>query len=106
MSQTAALHVGDIGTALELTVVDKGVVVDLSDATTLEIILASPCGTVTTFEAELSTDGTDGKLRYVTESADDLDEAGTWQRQGHVITPDGEWHTSIAKFTVGANLDD
>lgn len=101
---TANPHVGDIGTAFEATVYDRGSLVDLSSFTTLELVFRSPKGTVTTQTAELVTDGTDGKLQYVTQTSDDLNEAGSWQVQGRMSKSDGTWRTAVSTFVVDANL--
>ncbi len=102
---TANPHVGDVGTAFEATVYDRGSVVDLSGYPTLELIFRAPDGTVTTFTASLVTNGTDGRMQYVTQDAGDLFEAGPWRVQGHIAKADGAWHTSYLAFTVDANLD-
>ncbi len=98
-------HVGDVGTAFQATVYDRGAVVDLSGYSTLEIIFRAPDGTVTTQTATLVTNGTDGKMQYVTQAVDDLDQAGPWRAQGYIAKADGAWHTSTLAFTVEDNLD-
>ena len=72
------IHLNDIGTIFEVTVQDDGVIVDISGATTKEIIFKKSRGEVLTKAAVFSTDGVDGKMRYVA-VAGDLDERGQWE---------------------------
>lgn len=100
----ATVHVGDVGTPIRLTIKDeKGAVVDVSAATTKEITIESPHGEAAVHPAAFTTDGTDGKIEYVT-VAGDIHEAGTWSRQGYVVLPSGEWRTAVLPFDVEDNL--
>ena len=102
MSSTPS-HMGDVGTVFEQTIVDQdGQVVDISAATVMEITFQRPDGASFTRAAERSTDGTDGKMRYVT-AAEDLDAFGTWWWQGRVVLTTGQWHTDVHEFEVEAN---
>lgn len=108
MSCEAEIHLGDIGTIFRVTLYDKAcdgtsAVLDISGATTLEMIFKAPSGAKTTQTATLTGDGTDGQLEYVT-VADDLDEVGEWKIQVYVVFPSGSWRSDIGKFTVYANL--
>ena len=98
------IHVGDIGTKFEATVKDDGVVVDISAASTKQIIFKKPDGTVVPRNASLSGTGTDGKMYWTTTQATDLDQAGLWQRQGVVALSGGSWHSDVQSFTVYENL--
>jgi hypothetical protein len=101
---SAEIHVGDVGTVFEATVVDEdGVAVDVSTATTKQIVLMSPADTELARAATFSTDGTDGKLYYVS-TALDLTVAGLWERQVYVVMPSGTWHSDISTFVVHGNL--
>lgn len=93
------IQVGDIGTEIELTVRDEGVAVNLSAATTLQILLTSPTGVEKTLTAELVTDGTDGKLRAYTVSGT-IDEEGSWYAQARVVTPSWNVTSSRARFSA------
>lgn len=96
---------GDIGTELVVVVVDEdGAVVDISAATTTQILLRKPDGTVVTQTAVLDTTGTDGKMKYTT-VLDDLDTNGIWHIQGYVVLSSSlKWHTAVEEFRVRANL--
>lgn len=96
---------GDAGTLLGVTFVDEdGNVVDISDATTKEIVFEKPDGSSVTEDAEFTAqNGGDGKAHYKT-VADFLKPQGEWRRQGHAVTPSGEWHTEIVVWDNRANL--
>lgn len=98
------IHVGDVGTVFEITLMDGDVVVPLGDATVLQIVFtkARRQGTVT-MVAVLTSNGDDGKLQYVT-VAGDLSAAGKWKVQAIVTLPSGVWHSDIGYFTVHKNL--
>lgn len=98
------IHVNDIGTVFEVTVMDGANVLDISSASSLRILLRKPGGNVVLDKAAvLSGDGTDGKMRYVS-VADDLDIAGKWKIQGFVQNPAGSWHTDVDSFRVYRNI--
>ena len=97
------IHVGDIGTVLEITIYDGDAIVDISGATVKQIKLRKPSGSVVTKTASFSTNGQDGKVRYVTQD-NDLNEHGYWQIQGYVELGGGEWHTNVEDFLVHKNL--
>lgn len=101
----AKIHLGDIGTLLEITVkdADTKLAVDISTASTTEIKLRSPTGTNKTTTADFKTDGQDGILQYTT-IVDDLDEEGIWELQAYVVTPAFTNHSSIDTFIVSGNL--
>ena len=96
------IHVNDIGTVFELTVMDGNSVVDLSSSSTKNFIFKSPSATDTK-GANFVTNGEDGKLTYTTVSGD-LDVAGDWQLQVKVTLPAGTWYSTIYDFEVVANL--
>jgi hypothetical protein len=98
------IHVGDIGTILEATIKNINTPVDISSATTKNILLKKPAGTVLTKAGVFTTDGTDGQLQYTTISGD-LNEDGVWEIQAHVILPAGNWHSDIKKFSVFPNVN-
>lgn len=79
------IHVGDVGTIIRLTIVEKDEVtpVDVSTSTLRKFYFLKPSGLKVNKTAVFNTDGIDGKLKYVV-VAGDLDEAGTWQVQAYV----------------------
>jgi hypothetical protein len=102
----AEIHVGDIGTAFIVTVKDEDeAIVDVSTATTKQIIFKKSDGSVVTKTASFVTDGTDGQIKYVS-VADDLDVAGLWYLQAFIDFGSTEWKSDIRKFKVYPNLEE
>jgi hypothetical protein len=97
------VHVGDIGTVFEVTIQESGVTLDISTATTKQIILRKPSGASMTKTAAFSTDGKDGKIRYASISGD-LDVAGKWSLQAYLATPAWQGKSDIQALQVYANL--
>ena len=92
-------RLGDVGVPLRLTIYTDGTPRDLSGATTLEMLLKKPGGTIISKPAKLTTDGTDGKMEYVT-GPTDLDEVGTWRYQAHIVDGAQDVHSTTAQFEV------
>lgn len=105
------VHLNDIGTIFRATINDcdetldpaAQVVLDISSATTTELIFEKPSGATLTKTATFTTDGTDGQIEYATISGD-LDEIGTWRIQAYIVLPSGSWRSDIGCFTVHENL--
>lgn len=101
----ADIHEGDIGTVFRGTITDQdAAIVDVSGATTQEMIFEKPDGSFITKTTVFMTNGTDGIIQYTTIAAD-LDLFGPWRVQTHVILPSGEWKSDIQSFTVVRNLE-
>lgn len=99
----AEIHVNDVGTALVVTITDEtGAAVNVATATNLTIWLTKPDGTVLTKTAVLDTDGTDGKIKYVTQSGD-LNVKGTWKIQAAITLGSATPSTREAPFLVYAS---
>lgn len=100
------IHVGDVGFAFQVTLLDDttSIVLDVSGASAKVLWFQKPDGTTVEFPAAFVTDGTDGKIQYVTADGTDLDQAGTWKVQGVVTLPGAKIHSDIGKFKVLANL--
>lgn len=97
------MHVGDYGTNFELTVTDNGSPVDISNATAIILYFVRGTNPPLMVEGAFSTDGTDGKIRYVIKEGD-IHVPGLWQVQAHVITPAGGWWSGVGRFEVESNL--
>ena len=79
-------------------------VVDISGATTKEMIFTEADGTTAVQTAEFSADGTDGRLAYTTRSGD-LSTAGELRVQVYLAFTDGtSWRTNIETLQVYDNL--
>lgn len=101
------VHLDDIGTIFRATIkeINGGVAtaIDISNATTKQLIFTKPGGTKVTQTAAFTNAGIDGKMQYTVVSGD-IDELGWWTVQGYVKTPVGEWHTNTQQFKVYSNL--
>ena len=97
------IHQDDVGTKFLVTIYDDSSVVNVSGASTKQIIFKKPDGTKLTKSAAFNSDGTDGKI-YYTAVTDDLDEIGTYEIQGKVVITDGTFYTDIQTFKVHRNL--
>lgn len=107
MAEAAAkIHVADVGTAFRTTMLDEaGAVIDVAAANLLKMWFEKPDKSTVEYTAAKVTDGTDGRIQYVTASASDLDQPGGWKAQGVVGFPDGRLHHGdVHKFKVHANL--
>jgi len=99
----AEIHVGDIGTAFEVTLEDCDGIVDLTGVSTIEYRFKDPSGTTTLKSGSVLTDGTDGKVVYNTVDGD-LPTPGGWELQVRVVLPTGTWHSNKEKFKVYPNI--
>lgn len=97
------IHVGDIGTQLIVTVKDAGTVVNISSATSLNIIIKKPDGVSYEKTGLLYTNGTDGKMYYTSVSGD-FNVAGNYKIQGKVVISGSTYYTSVSTFKVHCNL--
>ena len=96
---------GNVGTTFRATIKDQdNVVVDVSTASTQELIFKKPDGTIITRTTTFTTDGINGQIEYKTLAAD-IDQAGTWEWQPHVILgAPNEWYSDPLEFVVKEKL--
>ena len=94
-----------IGTVFEYTVLDTDGVspLDISDATVTELVFRKPNGVTITKTATFVTDGTDGKIQYVT-VANDLQPYGAWEIQARIAMLGVDGRTEREVFGVAKNL--
>jgi|SRR6267154_4057216 len=99
------LHVGDVKSRIILAVIENDAPVNLSSGFPVkQIILQSPGGPVTAYDASFVTDGVDGQVFIDTTDAT-LDAAGAWHAQVYLeATGGGKWHTSSVDFDVATSL--
>lgn len=99
-----AIQQGAIGLDFDFAIVDtSGNPVDISNATTLEIVVRAPSTTVQTWAATASTLAVN-RILYTT-VAGNLNESGIWQYQARVVFPDGDdIRSSVETFRVEPNL--
>lgn len=94
------LRYGDIGVQIIITVLDQdGDVVNLSSATTKSIVFNLPDETTVTKTASFVSDGSDGKIKYTTESGF-VSQLGIWAAQAFVIIGTAEYTSTEFKFKV------
>ena len=96
------IHEDDIGTRLLLTMNDCDGAIDISTASTKQLILEKPDGTTATETLSFLTDGSDGKV-YYDFVLDDLDQVGSWGYQVKIVMT-GTWRSNIVHFTVYPNI--
>lgn len=96
---TESLYVGDVGTLIQITLLEAGAPLDLSGASAKSLILRKPSGACLTKTPAFSGDGTDGGLVYAVESGL-LDEPGTWRIQVRVTLPSGIWASDTQSVKV------
>lgn len=116
MAADEEIHVGDIGTIFELTLVDGSEPLNLTDVETTEFVFKPPNGDAFVRTAlVVNPPGTNGKLLYVTVEGDlgsgpfDSAAAGKWFVQARVVFPEaadqpGEWRSGRVPFPVHPNL--
>ena len=93
-----------IGVKIELTVKEDGAVQNIGSASRKDMVLKKPITrSKITVTGVLSSDGTDGKYKYVT-IANDLDEAGLWEIQGDLAFGIFNGRSSVRTFSVEDNL--
>lgn len=99
------IHVGDVGTIFQVTIVEKDGVtpVPIGSATLKKIYFRKPTGTKLAKTATLLTDGSDG-IMFCTGVSGDIDIPGTWMMQGYIEIPGGKFYSVKTKFEVHENL--
>lgn len=94
----ASARLSDYGFKITLTIKDPaGVVVDVSGATTRQILLTDPSGNEDAKVASFTTNGTDGKIE-TTVAASVLDQAGRWSIRGRVFDGSTFQYTSTRVY--------
>lgn len=100
------MHVGDDGIVLKFTIetaTSPKVPIDVSASSSITLFLRKPSGTVLSRIPTFVTDGTDGKVQYVT-TGNEIDTAGKWKLQLHVVFPTSDWYTAVQSLIVRPNL--
>lgn len=97
------LRVGDINVQLLVTIMEDGAAVNLTTATSKQLLIRKPSGTLLTINPSFFTDGSDGKIYYNTASGD-IDEEGMWKIQGTVSISSGFYQSQIKNFQVYGNI--
>jgi hypothetical protein len=82
-----AVRAGAIGLVIELRLKEDGAAVNIAAATVKKLVCQKPSGEVVEFTAAFVSDGSDGKLKYVTLAASDIDELGDWRIAAYIDMP-------------------
>lgn len=101
------VHQDSIGTIIELTVMDSSSnsADDIASATVTKFVMLKPKSReVLEVDAEFSSNGTDGKLKYTTVEGD-LDESGIWKIQVYIESPQWIGYTDQETFIVYPIID-
>ena len=97
------LHISDVGTLIKMLVLDGTTPVDLSTATTKEILFKHKTGVTFRRAGSFLTNGTDGYLTYVLVNGD-IELQGKWELQVYLEFSTGHWHSSKATFEAATNI--
>lgn len=92
-----------VGLIIIYAVRQQGVIVDISSASGLKLVIGKPSGNYIAVTGALYTDGTDGKISYVT-VAGDLDEAGPYKVQAFFTLGAYTGYTAQVKMYVEENV--
>ena len=97
------IQVGAVNLLIQLAIREGYGVLDVSSATTKQLIIKKPNGVKITGDASFQTDGTDGLIYYRT-VAGDLDQAGTYNVQAYIEMPSFSGYTTPTSFQVASNI--
>lgn len=98
-----SLQKSSVGLLITVTIKENGEAVDLTGATTHNLFIKLPSGTVYTRTLTLSAP-VGGIATYLTVSAD-LAESGDYYMQAYFVLPGGyDGKTNVIKFQVKANV--
>lgn len=98
------IHVGDFGNTFEFTVLKQdSSVLDISTASGIMLTFEKPDTSRVYKNGDLLTDGTDGKIVYVTESGL-FDQSGYWKVNSVVSSDNYRYTTDIFRFKVEEDL--
>jgi hypothetical protein len=98
------IHIGDAGLPFIKTMYDQnGAILPVDGTSARQFVFERPNGTCFIKSAVFVTDGKDGKLKYLTESAD-LDMAGLWKWQVILTWGTVVLYSDITIFRVFPNI--
>lgn len=104
MADIKEVQLDSVNLAIIISVIDQdGNIVDVSSASTKNILIKKPDRTVLTKTGVFVTDGTDGKIQHLT-IAGDLDQLGIYEAQGDIVVGSTDIPTVVSKFKVVRNI--
>lgn len=99
------IHEDDVGTRFQITVMDDGSTVDLTNASVRQLTFRKPDGTTFSRTASIFGDGSESSgVMYYDSVSGDLDTPGRWKIQGKVSLTSGTYFTNVADFQVECNI--
>lgn len=104
MPDSTVIQKNDEGVAFLVQVNDQdGNAINLSSASSINILFEKPDKTFVSKTASFVTDGTDGQIEYISITGD-LNMVGRWQIQASYIKSSNLKYTSKDTFIVDSNL--
>lgn len=98
-------RVTNIGVKFLATIKDQDcVAINISTASLKRLYFKAPDDTIKYFSANFESDGSDGKIYYITNSTGDLHVAGSWKIQAYVEIGTAKLYSNIETFMVEDNL--
>lgn len=97
------IQVGATNLMIKLVVMSGSAALDVSNATTKNIIIERPDDTLVSGSAAFYSDGTDGIIYYMT-GGSDLNQDGEYNAQAYLVTPSFTGYTTPISFAVYENL--
>jgi len=99
LAETVEIPISETGYVLEVRVMQQGGggADNISAATDLQIQFEAPNGREVQRTAAFTSDGSDGKIRYTTTSAD-INGIGVWKIRGHYHSAGSLRHTEWGTF--------
>jgi hypothetical protein len=98
------IHVGDVGIRFSVLIDDEnGDSMDVSLATSKDILFRKPSGEIVSLPADCVNDCVDGLIEVIT--TDELDESGIWAIQARIEIGESVYSSSVSNFTVFPNVD-
>lgn len=101
-ASTIAVPKDQVDTTFEVTVTNEaGTVVSLATAAPIQIVFRDPSGTETIVTASLTTDGTDGKMKYKDLTGALTNAVGLWKYWGKpTFGADGPYPSTPLHYAV------
>ena len=101
---TDEVHVGDIGTIIRISIVERSLPLDLTDATVIKIKFKKKDRSTFMVDGSVYGPATDGVIQCISDTTY-FTSKGKVSVQVYIEYPSGKWHTSEAEFEVFENIE-